>query len=70
MNKTIPSTDDDAVLDLFARDAVLREAAAAAVDVLHRGGSKCIRVPGTFPQQFICAGTADQIERLLDEPEL
>lgn len=51
-------------------EAVPRSAAETIDDVLRRGGSRCIRVRGTFPQQLIVAGTADQIRRLLDEPEL
>lgn len=59
-----------------ARDSALRRlrffrAAAEAISMrLLAGGSRCIKVRGTFPQQFVCAGTSDQIERLLREPDL
>jgi hypothetical protein len=47
-----------------------RELHGALVAVLRSGGSRCILLRGSFPPQFIVAGTADQIRRLLDEPAL
>ena len=62
------ATSRDAAAACPGRDGRLRAAAEAAIEALHRGGARCIPVPGTFPPQFLCAGTADQIDRLLREP--
>jgi hypothetical protein len=38
----------------------------AALRTLHDGGCTCVRVAGSFPDQFVCVGTADQIRRMFD----
>ncbi len=52
------------------RLSFIRAAVASVAARLRFGGAMCVKVEGTFPQQFICAGTSDQIERLLREPDL
>lgn len=43
--------------------------AAAEIRGLSVGACALVRIPSTFPQQFICIGTSDQIERLLLQPD-
>jgi hypothetical protein len=50
---------------LAGADALLPEI-VHALRTLREGGCACLPVRGSFPEQFICVGTADQIRRLVE----
>ena len=59
-----PSVPEDDGSGQLPQDVALVPEVLRALRTLREGGQACVPVRGTFPEQFVCVGTADQIRRM------
>ncbi|HEX7689389.1 MAG TPA: hypothetical protein VF453_16880 [Burkholderiaceae bacterium] len=59
-----PSVPEDDGAGPLPQGGALVPEVLQALRTLREGGHACVPVRGTFPEQFVCVGTADQIRRM------